>query len=85
MSVTYIVFRQICVMALLIFLGWTLAHKGTVNKVGNGQLSGILTNIITKVAAMFISTGSPYFKRKTILFYPTTIRTMSHYIYRKSI
>ncbi len=47
MSVTYIVFRQICVMALLIFLGWTLARRGIVTKPGNAQLSGILTNIIT--------------------------------------
>ncbi len=47
MSVTYIVFRQICVMALLIFLGWLLARKGVVTKPGNAQLSGILTNIIT--------------------------------------
>ncbi|MBQ8612149.1 MAG: AEC family transporter [Oscillospiraceae bacterium] len=47
MSVTYIVFRQICVMALLIFLGWLLARKGIINKAGNGQISGILTYIIT--------------------------------------
>lgn len=47
MSVTYIVFRQICVMALLIFLGWMLGRKGIMSKAGNAQLSGILTYIIT--------------------------------------
>jgi predicted permease len=47
MSVTYIVFRQICVMALLILLGWMLARKGIMTKAGNAQLSGILTNVIT--------------------------------------
>lgn len=57
MSVTYIVFRQICVMALLIFLGWMLARKKVMTKAGNSQLSGILTHIISPgvIISAFIS------------------------------
>lgn len=46
MSVTLIVFRQICVMALLIAVGFFLARRNIVTQQGNRQISTILTSIV---------------------------------------
>ena len=46
MTVFFIVLRQICMMALLIAVGWFLARKGILTKDGNAQLSFILTSVI---------------------------------------
>ncbi len=46
MSVTLVVFRQICVMALLIAIGWVLARRGILTAQGNAQLSTVLTGCV---------------------------------------
>ncbi len=49
MSIVLVVFRQVCVMALLIAAGWVLARLGILNAAGNAQLSNVLTSFIIPV------------------------------------
>jgi|GEM_PF-1078915 len=53
-SLVLIVFRQLCVMSLLIALGWLLSCKKIITAEGNAQLSGILTGYIVP-AVIFVA------------------------------
>ncbi len=49
MPIALVVFRQVCVMALLIAAGWLLGRLGLLDKQGNAQLSSVLTGFIIPV------------------------------------